>query len=96
MDQIAHDFVIGVGNPDRGQFSGAMETDEHGGVTTICLHPIARLHWDQRRCHHVAPMPEADEMTMNAIAARIRFITKRRKRCGRATPIGCGRRGLGS
>ena len=29
------------------QLSGSMDTGEHGGVATIGLHPIARLHRDQ-------------------------------------------------
>ena len=58
-DQVAHGFVIGVRHPDGRQLSGAMKTGEHGGVATICLHPIARLHRNQRRRHHVAAMAEA-------------------------------------
>ena len=81
-DQIAHGFMIGVRHPDRRQLSGPMKTGEHGRVTTICLHPIARLRGDQRRRHHVAPMAEACELAINAIAARSGLITKRQRLAG--------------
>jgi Flp pilus assembly CpaF family ATPase len=42
-DQIAHGFVIGVRHPNGRQLSSAMKTGQHGGVATICLHPITRL-----------------------------------------------------
>jgi hypothetical protein len=76
-DQVAHGFMIGVGNPDGRQLSSPMKTGEHGRVTTICLHPIARLRRNQRRRHHVAPMAEACELAMNAIATRSGLTTKR-------------------
>jgi len=41
-------FVIGVRHPDGRQFTGSIKTRKHGGVTTICLHPIAGLGRYQR------------------------------------------------
>ena len=78
-DQIAHRFVIGVGHPDGRQLSSPMKTGEHGRVATICLDPIARLRRNQRRRHHVAPMAEACDLAMNAVAARSGLITKRQR-----------------
>jgi len=75
-DQVAHGFMISVRHPDRRQFSGPMKTGEHGRVTPICLHPIARLRRDQRRRHHVAPVTKACELTMNAIATGSGLITR--------------------
>src|ERR1700682_3679176 len=74
-DQIAHGFMIGVRHPDGRQLSSPMKTGEHGRVATICFHPIARLRRNQRRRHHVAPMAEACELAMNAVAARSGLIT---------------------
>ncbi len=48
-DQVARGPVIGVRHPDGRQLSGPMKTGQHGGVTTVCLHPSARLHRNQRR-----------------------------------------------
>ena len=78
-DQIAHGFMIGVRHPDGRQLSSPMKTGQHGGVATICLHPITRLHRNQRRRHYVAPMAEACELPINAIAARSGLITKRQR-----------------
>jgi hypothetical protein len=69
-DQIAHGFMISVGHPDGRQFSGPVKPGEHGRVSTICFHPIARLRRNQRRRHHVAPMAEACELVMNAVATQ--------------------------
>ena len=81
-DQIAHGFVIGVRHPDGRQLAGSVKTRKHGGVTTIRLHPIARLGRNQRRRHHIAAMAEAGELTMNAIAARAGLVAK----CQRVAP----------
>ena len=78
-DQVAHGFMIGVRHPDGRQLSGAMKSSEHGGVATICLHSIARLHRNQRRRHHVAPMTKVCKLAMNAITARSGLITKRQR-----------------
>src|SRR5512139_3071331 len=86
-DQVAHGFVIGVRHPDGRQLSGAMKTGEHGGVATICLHPIARLHWNQRRRHHVAAMAEASELAMNTITARSGLITKNQRLAGKPETV---------
>jgi hypothetical protein len=56
--------MIGVRHPDGRQLSGSMKTGEHGGVTTICLHPIACLRRNQRRRHHVAPMAQARNLAV--------------------------------
>src|SRR3981081_1477289 len=82
-DQVTHGFMIGVRHPDGRQLSSSMKTGEHGRVATICLHPIARLRRNQRRSHHVAPMAEACELAMNAIAARSGLITKHQRLAGR-------------
>src|SRR5271167_2947621 len=74
--------MIGVGRPDGRQLSSSMKTGEHGRVATICLHPIARLCRNQRWRHHIAPMAEACELTMDAVAARSGLITKRQRLAG--------------
>ncbi|ESY46618.1 hypothetical protein X744_29860 [Mesorhizobium sp. LNJC372A00] len=81
-DQIAHGFVIGVRHPNRRQLSSAMKTGQHGGVATICLYPITRLHRNQRRRHYVAPMAEACELSINAITTGSGLITKRQRPAG--------------
>jgi hypothetical protein len=63
-------FMIGVRHPDGRQLSGSMKAREHGGIATVCLHPITRLRRNhQRQRHHVAPIAEACEVPMNAIPA---------------------------
>src|SRR3984893_1917992 len=81
-DQVAHGLMIGVRHPDGRQLSGPMKAREHGRGTTVCLHPIVRLRRNQRSRHHVAPMAEACELAMNAIAARSGLITKRQRLAG--------------
>jgi len=82
-DQVAHGFMIGIGHPDGRQLSSPMKTGEHGRVATIRLHPITRLRRNQRRRHHVAPMAEACELAINAVAARSGFIQNTRGLPGR-------------
>ncbi|CDX42542.1 hypothetical protein MPLSOD_410009 [Mesorhizobium sp. SOD10] len=74
--------MIGVGHPDGRLLTGPMKAGEHGGVATVRLHPIARIPRNQRRRHHVAPMAEARELAMNAIAARASLIAKRQRLTG--------------
>ncbi|PBB52153.1 hypothetical protein CK223_31175 [Mesorhizobium loti] len=81
-DQDAHGFVIRIGRPDEGQLSGPIEADEHGGVATVCLHPIARLPRNQRWRRHVAPMAQAGELAIDAITARAGLIAKRQRLAG--------------
>jgi hypothetical protein len=75
-DQIAHGFVLGVGHPDGRQLAGSVKTRKHGGVAAIRLHPIAGLDRNQRRRHDIAAMAVADELTINAIAARSGLVAK--------------------
>jgi hypothetical protein len=46
--QIAHRFVRGIGDPDRGQLAGTVQLCQHHRIAAIRLHPVARLHRDQR------------------------------------------------
>jgi hypothetical protein len=41
----------------------------------IRLHPVARSLWDRRWCHHNAVVPARRQVTLDAIAARVCFVT---------------------
>jgi hypothetical protein len=69
-----------IRHPDRRQLSGAVQLRKHHGVTTVGLHPIPRLHRDQRRGHHDTVMPHLDNLVMEAIAARPRLIAEMQPR----------------
>src|ERR1700688_3869177 len=51
-------------------------------VAAIGLHAVARLLGYQRRRHHLAPMAQASELAMNAIAARSGLVAKRQPLAG--------------
>jgi len=89
-DQIAHGFVIGVGNPDRRHLSGSMKTGQHGGVATIGLHPIPGLHRNQRQRHHIATMKQARKLAINAITAGAGLIAKGQRPTGTPAQLADG------
>lgn len=53
-----------------------MQLRQHHRVTTVSLHPVARLHRDQRRGNYDAVMPHLENLAMKAIAARTRLIAE--------------------
>jgi hypothetical protein len=71
--------VIGVRHPDRRQLSGTMKAGQQGGVTAVCLDPIARLHRNERWRNHLTAMTQARELAMNAVTARSRLVAKRQQ-----------------
>jgi hypothetical protein len=76
LNQIAHRLMISVRHPHGCQLPGPEKAAQHRRVTPVRLHPLARLARDQRWCHHITAMTQACQLTLNAIAARTRFIAK--------------------
>src|ERR1700730_6644428 len=74
--QIAHRFMSSVGYPDRRQFAGTMQLRQHQSVTAIGLDPVARLHRNQRWCHHDAVVPQPGQQTVKSISARTGFVAE--------------------
>jgi hypothetical protein len=74
--QIAHRFMSSVGYPDRRQFAGTMQLRQHQSVTAIGLDPVARLHRNQRWCHHDAVVPQPGQQTVKSISTRTGFVAE--------------------
>ena len=75
-NQVAHGLVRRVGNPNGAQLSRPMELCQRNGIPTVSLHSVTRALWDQRRRDHQTLMAEADEVTMNPVAAGAGLIAK--------------------
>lgn len=69
-DQIPPCLMGRIRHPDRRQFARPMQLGQHHRVAAVGLHPVARLHWNERRCNHDAVMPQVDKLTVPAIPAR--------------------------
>src|SRR5690606_37207011 len=77
-DQVAHGFLLLIRRPDRRQLTGAPQPCQHFSVPTISLHPVPGLSRDHRRRDNRAFKPELGKMTMQAVAAGARLVTKAR------------------
>ena len=67
-----------VGYPDRRQFAGTMQLRQHQSVTAIGLDPVARLHRNQRWCHHDAVVPQPGQQTVKSATSKVQGGGKRR------------------
>jgi hypothetical protein len=74
--QIAHRFVPAIRNPYRRQLARAMQPRQTGRVPPIRLDPVARPLRDQRGGNHDAFVTARRRVSLNAIAARPRLVTK--------------------
>jgi len=79
-DQIAHRLMRRVRQPDRRQFPRPMQRRRHHRITTVGLHPVARRHRDQGRCHHDAILPHPDRPAMPPVAAGTCFMAEMQTR----------------
>src|SRR3954462_11173733 len=66
--QLAHGFMPGVGDPDPGEFAGAMEPGQGDGIPAIGLDALARPLRDQRGSDDGAVMPEGGDLPLQSIA----------------------------
>lgn len=55
---------------------GAQPQGQRNGVPAVRFHPIARLPWDQRWCHHRAFVAERPDQTIKTIAGRAGLVTE--------------------
>jgi len=74
--EIAHGFLGGVGNPNRGELAGAIEARQAQAVSPVGLDPLAWLARNQRRRHHGAVLVGRDQLPVKLIAAGARFVAK--------------------
>src|SRR5580698_2248051 len=74
--EIADRLMSRIRNPDRGQFTGAMQLGEIDRIPPVGLDPIPRLAWDQRRSNDDATMPSQGQLALNPIAARSGLIAE--------------------
>ena len=56
-NQIAHRFMTGIGDPDRGELAGAVQFGQHDSVAPIGLDPVAGFDRDQRWGTTTQPCP---------------------------------------
>src|SRR3954452_9748265 len=62
--------------PNWRQFAGTVQPRQHQSVTAIGLDPVARLHRNQRWCHHDAVVPQTGQQTVKSISARTGFVAE--------------------
>ena len=68
--QLAYCFMPRVGDPDLGEFAGAMEPGQGEGIPAIGLDALARPLRDQRRSDDGAVVPEGRDLPLQPIAGR--------------------------
>lgn len=67
--QIAHHLMRGIRSPDQSQFAGPVQLCQHHSIAAVGLHPVARLHRDQRWRQYDAAATPLDKLAAAAIAA---------------------------
>jgi hypothetical protein len=68
-NQITHRFVSGIGYPDARQFTRSVKPGQHGGISAICLDPVARADRDKRWGDDLAFKSKAHQLAVKAVAA---------------------------
>src|SRR4051812_18773729 len=66
--QLAHGLMPGVGDPDPGEFAGAMQPGQGDGIPAIGFDALARSLRDQRGSNDGAVMPEGGDLPLQPIA----------------------------
>jgi hypothetical protein len=74
--QIAHRLMCFIWNPYWSQRVRAMQTHQAHRIAPIGLHPIAWTLGDERRRHHLAVMPEREELTIQIVSGRASLVAK--------------------
>jgi hypothetical protein len=75
--QFAHRLMAGIGDPDRGEFTGTVQFGQRHRVAPVGLDPIARTPGDQRGRNNRACMTKRGDLPVQAISCRPGFIAKR-------------------
>ena len=63
-----------IWDPDRGQLARPVQLRKVDRIPPIRLDPVTRLARDQRRRDNDASVPGRAQLSLNAVAARSRFI----------------------
>src|SRR5436190_24202458 len=72
--QLADRLMPRVGDPDAGEFAGAMEPGQGQGIPAIGLDALARPLRVQRGSDDDTLMPESRDLALQAIAGRTRLV----------------------
>ena len=75
-NKVAHRLMRRIRHPHRRQLARAVQLRQHHRIAAVRLHPVARLHRDERGRHHDAIMPHLDKLAMQAVAAWSGFIAE--------------------
>jgi hypothetical protein len=75
-NDIADRLMGLIRNPDRGQFTGAVQLGKVDRIPPVSLDPLARLARDQRWSDHGTVVPHSGELPLNAVTAWSGFITE--------------------
>ena len=75
-DEITDRFVGLIRNPDRGQFTGAVQLGKIDRIPPVGLDPLTWLSRDQRWRDDGAFVPRSGELSLNSVTAWPGFITE--------------------
>src|ERR1700722_5567919 len=67
-NQVANSLMRLIGNPYRGQLTGPVQLGQIDRIAPISLNPVARLFWNQRRCHYNAFVTRRGDPTLDTIS----------------------------
>src|SRR5262249_11641836 len=73
-DKVAHRLVDRVGDPYRGEFSGAGEPGQRYGVAAVVLDPVAGTSRDERGGDDPAGQPPRGEPAVDLVTAGTGFV----------------------
>jgi hypothetical protein len=74
--QISDGLVLGQGNVNSGQFTGAMQTGKHQGIPAVIFDLFATWFRDPGWCHHRAIEPLSGEVTIDLVSTGAGLIHK--------------------
>jgi hypothetical protein len=75
-NDVADRFMGLIRNPDRGQFTGAVQLGKVDRIPPVGLDPLAWLSRDQRWRDDGAFVSRSAELSLNAVTARPGFVTE--------------------
>src|ERR1019366_10556321 len=78
--QIADGFMSSIWDPNRRQLARSMELGQAQRVAPVGLDSIPRTLRDKRWSHHHAIMTQRDDLPVEVITCRSRFITEMQPR----------------
>lgn len=85
--EIAHRLLLGAGNPDRSQLSGAVQSRQTDRIASIGLDPFAGLARNQRRRDDHAAVSGGSDPPVQCVTARAGLVAKARLPLAAAVPL---------